>query len=42
MWKMPESAHIGESECYFAADQPMRYGIQIVYSLEVEHCSHTW
>ena len=39
MWKMPESTRIGESECYFAANQPMRYGIQIVYSLEVEHCN---
>ena len=37
---MPERARIGESARYFAANQPMRYGIQIVYSLEVEHCSH--
>ena len=35
---MPESTHIGESACYFAANQPMCVGIQIVYSLEVEHC----
>ena len=45
---MPESARIGESVRYFVANQPMRYGIEIVYSLEVEHCScvasspHTW
>ena len=39
MWKMPESTRIGESECYFAANQPMRYGMQIIYSLEVEHCT---
>ena len=36
---MPEITRIGESECYFAANQPMRCGIQIVYSLEVEHCN---
>ena len=36
---MPESARIGESARYFVANQPMRYGIEIVYSLEVEHCS---
>ena len=38
---MPEGACIGESECYFAANQPMRYGMamQTVYSLEVGHCT---
>ena len=35
---MPESVRIGESARYFVANQPMRYGIEIVYSLEVEHC----
>ena len=35
---MPESARIGELARYFVANQPMRYGIEIVYSLEVEHC----
>ena len=38
MRKMPESARIGESARYFVTNQPMRYGIEIVYSLEVEHC----
>ena len=36
---MPESDRIGESVRYFATNQPMHYGIQIVYSLEVEHCN---
>ena len=36
---MPESVRIGESARYFVANQPMRYSIEIVYSLEVEHCS---
>ena len=35
---MPESVRIGESARYFVSNQPMRYGIEIVYSLEVEHC----
>ena len=35
---MSENARIGESARYFVANQPMRYGIEIVYSLEVEHC----
>ena len=30
---------IGESARYFVSNQPMRYGIEIVYSLEVEHCT---
>ena len=38
---MSESARIGESVRYFVANQPMRYGIEIVYSLEVEHCTIT-
>ena len=38
---MPESTRTGESECYFAANQPMRYDVRIVYSLEVEHCTCT-
>ena len=36
--KDARSARIGESARYFAANQPMRYGIEIVYSLELEHC----
>ena len=36
---MSENARIGESARYFVANQPMRYGIEIVYSLEVEHCT---
>ena len=38
--KDARSARIGESARYFAANQPMRYGIEIVHSLEVEHCIH--
>ena len=37
---MSENARIGESARYFVANQPMRYGIEIVYSLEVEHCMY--
>ena len=37
---MSENARIGESARYFVANQPMRYGIEIVYSLEVEHCTY--
>ena len=36
--KDARSARIGESARYFAANQPMRYGIERVYSLELEHC----
>ena len=39
---MPESARIGESARYFVANQPMHYGIEIVYSLEVEHCTQSY
>ena len=35
---MPESARIGESERYFAANQPMRYVIQIANTLEEQQC----
>ena len=37
--KDAREARIGELARYFAANQPMRYGIQIVYSSEVEQCS---
>ena len=36
---MPESGRIGESVRYFVTNQPICYGIEIVYSLEVEHCT---